>query len=132
MSQHRILVVDDEPAITASLAYCLEQEGYRVLVAENGEEAARTVIREVPDLIISDITMPGVDGYEFCRRIREYYKTRDIPFLFLSAQSTLESKLKGMKLGGDDFITKPFDLSELVVKVKRILGRRQPVSGTSE
>lgn len=127
MSQHTILVVDDEPAITASLAYCLQQEGYAVIMASNGEEAARKVISEVPDLIISDIMMPGIDGYEFCRRIREYYKTREIPFLFLSAQSTVESKLKGMKLGGDDYITKPFDLSELVIKVKRILGRTPSV-----
>jgi len=131
MSQHTILVGDDEPAITASLAYCLEQEGYRVVVASNGEEAARQVLDSVPDLIISDIMMPGVDGFELCRRIREYYKTREIPFLFLSAKSTIESKLQGMKLGGDDYITKPFDLADLVLKVRRILARRKSVSDSA-
>jgi DNA-binding response OmpR family regulator len=128
MSQHTILVVDDEPAIVASLAYCLEMEGYRVLTASNGEDAARKILEVVPDLIISDIMMPGVDGYELCRRIRLYYKTRRVPFLFLTAKTAAESKLKGMKLGGDDYITKPFDLSELVLKVRRVLARTYPVS----
>jgi DNA-binding response OmpR family regulator len=123
MTQRTILVVDDEPAITASLSYCLEQEGYHVVAASNGEDAARKVLDAVPDLIISDIMMPGVDGYELCRRIRAYYKTREIPFLFLSAKSTAESKVRGMKLGSDDYITKPFDLNELITKVGRILSR---------
>ncbi|MFH1679460.1 MAG: response regulator, partial [Candidatus Eisenbacteria bacterium] len=107
MSQHTILVVDDEPAIVASLAYCLEMEGFRVITASNGEDAARKILKVVPDLIISDIMMPGVDGYELCRRIRSYYKTRQVPFLFLTARSAAESKVRGMKLGGDDYITKP-------------------------
>lgn len=128
MSRKTILVVDDEPAIIASLAYCLEQEGFRVILAPNGEEALNQVLAQVPDLIISDIMMPGIDGYEFCRRIREYYKTRQIPFLFLSAKGTVENKLKGMKMGGDDYITKPFELSELILKVRRILARRPAVS----
>jgi DNA-binding response OmpR family regulator len=123
MSQHTILVVDDEPAITASLSYCLEQEGYRVIVASSGEDAARKILNSIPDLIISDIMMPGVDGYELCRRIRDYYKTREIPFLFLSAKSTAESKIRGMKLGSDDYITKPFDLRDLITKVGRLLSR---------
>lgn len=128
MDHRTILVVDDEPAITASLAYCLEQEGYRVVVASNGEEAVRLVMHEVPDLIVSDIMMPRVDGYELCRRIRTYYKTNTIPFLFLTAKTAAESKLKGMRLGSDDYITKPFDLSELLLKVRRILDCRPTLS----
>jgi len=128
MDHRTILVVDDEPAITASLAYCLEQEGYRVVVASNGEEAVRLVMHEVPDLIVSDIMMPRVDGYELCRRIRTYYKTNTIPFLFLTAKTAAESKLKGMRLGSDDYITKPFDLSELLLKVRRILDRKPTLS----
>jgi len=130
MDQQTILVVDDEPAITASLSYCLEQEGFHVILAGSGEEAAKYVVDQVPDLIISDVMMPGMDGFEFCRRIRDYYKTRDIPFLFLSAKSGEESKLRGMELGGDDYISKPFDLNELVTKVRRILADRPAVSGS--
>ena len=119
-----ILIVDDEPAITCSLSYCLKKEGYNVLVAENGLDAVRMVVNHIPDLIISDIMMPEVDGYEFCRRIREYYRTRKIPFIFLTARSTDENKIEAVRLGGDDFVTKPFDLGELMLKVRRTLDRK--------
>jgi len=124
MAQTTILVVDDEPAITASLSYCLEQEGYEVISAGDGKEAVQKVMDHIPDLIISDVMMPEVDGYELCRRIRQYYRTRHIPFLFLSAKSTSESKLQGLELGCDDYITKPFDLTELITKVRRIIEQR--------
>ena len=124
MSQPTILIVDDEPAITASLSYCLEKEGFDVQTAGSGEEAVRTVLDRVPDLIISDVMMPGMDGYEFCRRIREYYKTGDIPFLFLTARDNPESAEKGKQFGCTEYITKPFDLNELVRRVRSILGSR--------
>ena len=97
----------------------------------SGEGAATQVLGSVPDLILSDIMMPGVAGFELCRSIREYHKTREIPCLFVSAKSPIESKLQGMKLGGDDYITKPFDLADLVLKVRRILARRKSVSDSA-
>ncbi len=124
MSRETILIVDDEPSITTSLSFCLRQEGYEVLVAENGLDAVKRVMESVPDLIISDITMPEVDGYEFCRRIREYYRTKSIPFIFLTARSTDENKLKAVRMGGDDYMTKPFDLPRLVVKIRQTLEAR--------
>jgi DNA-binding response OmpR family regulator len=125
MAQTTILVVDDEPAITASLSYCLEQEGYKVISAQDGKEAVQKVMEHTPDLIISDVMMPEVDGHELCRRIRKYYRTRHIPFLFLSAKSTSESKLQGLELGCDDYITKPFELTELITKVRRIIKQKK-------
>ena len=126
-----ILIVDDEPAITLSLSFCLEQEGYRVLMAESGQKAVEIVVNDVPDLIISDVMMPEMDGFEFCRRIREYYKTRQIPFLFLSAMSTRESQEFGMQMGGTDFIPKPFNVSELVLKVRAILREQEVTPGVN-
>lgn len=126
-----ILVVDDEPAITLSLSFCLEQEGYRVLMAESGQKAVEIVVDDVPDLIISDVMMPEMDGFEFCRRIRDYYRTRQIPFLFLSAMNTPESQEFGMKLGCTDYISKPFNVSELVLKVRSILQEQEAMPGVN-
>ncbi len=128
MSQATILIVDDEPAITCSLSYSLRQEGYNVLVAENGLDAVKMVVNQLPDLIISDIMMPEVDGYELCRRIREYYKTKEIPFIFLTAKSTDANKIEAVRLGGDDFMIKPFDLKKLILKVQRTLESRLTAS----
>ncbi len=128
MATHKILVVDDQQAITCSLSFCLIKEGYEVLVAENGLDAVKMVVNNTPDLIISDIMMPEVDGYELCRRIREYHKTRDIPFIFLTARTTDDNKVKAIQMGGDDYIVKPFDLQELLLKVRRKLEQRVPAS----
>ncbi|MBN1827050.1 MAG: response regulator [Candidatus Eisenbacteria bacterium] len=124
MNKPNILIVDDEQAITASLSYCLEKEGFDVQVADSGEQAVRTVLDRVPDLIISDVMMPGMDGYEFCRRIREYHKTENIPFLFLTARDGHESQVRGKSFGCTEYITKPFDLNELVRRVRAILASR--------
>lgn len=128
MSKPIIMIVDDEDAITSSLSYCLQKEGYEVLVAFNGADAIKMVVKRVPDLIISDIMMPEVDGFEFCRRIRDYYKTREIPFIFLTAKTTDRDKVEAVRLGGDDYITKPFDLQELILKVRRSI-KSESVSG---
>ncbi|NNE08459.1 MAG: response regulator [Gemmatimonadetes bacterium] len=129
MSKPVIMIVDDEDAITSSLSYCLQKEGYEVLVAYNGADAIKMVVNRVPDLIVSDIMMPEVDGFEFCRRIRDYYKTRDIPFIFLTAKTTDRDKVEAVRLGGDDYVTKPFDLQELILKVRRSLEKSESVSG---
>ncbi len=129
MSKPIIMIVDDEDAITSSLSYCLQKEGYEVLVAYNGADAIKMVVNRVPDLIISDIMMPEVDGFEFCRRIRDYYKTRTIPFIFLTAKTTDRDKVEAVRLGGDDYVTKPFDLQELILKVQRSLEKSESVSG---
>ncbi|MEQ8339078.1 MAG: response regulator [Cyclobacteriaceae bacterium] len=104
-----ILIVDDELNIRETLQDLLEIQGYNTLVAPDGEAAMFMAVRELPDLIISDIMMPKMDGYELLEVIRSYKKTRYIPFLMLTAKSESEFMRKGMSKGADDYIVKPFE-----------------------
>jgi CheY-like chemotaxis protein len=103
-----IMIVDDEVINIEILLEALESN-YDIIVAINGEEALELIQSEKPDLILLDIMMPGIDGYEVCRRIKSNDKTRDIPVVFLSAKQAENAKQKGLELGADDYITKPFD-----------------------
>ncbi len=115
MVKTRILVVDDEPGIRRYLQANLEDEGYTVLVATDGPEALKAFEMEQPDLVVLDITMPGMDGFEVCRRIREWSQT---PIMMLSARGNVDDKVKCLNLGADDYITKPFDPDEVLQKVR--------------
>ncbi len=115
-----ILVVDDEPQIVRLIRAYLEEVGYRVLVAYDGEAALYTVRHEKPDLIVLDILMPKMDGLELTRQIR---REHDIPIIMLTARSEEADRIVGLELGADDYITKPFSPRELVARIKAVLRR---------
>jgi two-component system, cell cycle response regulator len=112
-----ILVADDEAINRALIQRRLEREGYRVLTARDGGEAVRVAREELPDLVILDVMMPGMDGLDACRALKEDERTRDIPVIFLSARDETEMKVSGFDLGADDYISKPFEAAELVARV---------------
>ncbi len=120
--QAKILVVDDEKPIADIIKYNLEQEGYRVLVAYDGEEAVNITFRERPDLVILDIMLPKKDGFTVCREIR---KRLSVPILMLTAKETETDKVLGLELGADDYVTKPFGTRELTARVRAILRRAE-------
>ncbi|MCS7081738.1 MAG: SpoIIE family protein phosphatase [Bacteroidetes bacterium] len=124
MSEHAptILVVEDEPTVRRLLQYSLGKR-YRVLVATNGMEALELIQQDPPDLIISDIMMPVMDGYELQRRLQEREPTRAIPFIFLTAKADEHSRRQGIRMGADDYLVKPFDIEELLIRVERLLER---------
>lgn len=121
----RILVVDDEPSITEFVSYNLRKEGWQVDVASTGDDALELARDSDFDLVVLDVMLPGMDGYEVCRRLRA---TSSVPVLFLSARDTELDKVVGLELGGDDYLAKPFGVRELTARVKALLRRAQPGS----
>jgi DNA-binding response OmpR family regulator len=121
----KIFVIDDESDIQDIIKINLKDEGYDAYCFSSAEDALRKLGTVVPDLFILDIMMPGIDGYEFCRRVRASDAYRDIPIIFLSAKSDELNKILGLELGGDDYMTKPFSVKELKSRVKAVL-RRMP------
>ena len=115
-----ILLVDDEQSITDFVSYSLMKEGFRVDVASNGEDALALAMRKKYDLFVLDIMLPGMDGYELCRRIRA---RTTAPVLFLSARDTELDKVVGLEIGGDDYLAKPFGVRELIARVRALLRR---------
>lgn len=115
-----VLVVDDEQNIVNIIAFNLKKEGYEVLTAGDGEEAVKIVEKHQPDLILLDIMMPKMDGYEACRKIREKY---NIPIIMLTARAEELDKVLGLEMGADDYVTKPFGTRELIARVKANLRR---------
>ena len=120
----RILIVDDEPEIVRGLEDNLRFEGYQTATAANGEEALATAAREAPDLILLDIMMPGLSGWDVCRALRG--KGIDVPIIMLTARSEETDRVRGLELGADDYITKPFSLRELLARVRAVLRRPGP------
>ena len=120
-----ILAVDDEPNILKALHYILSKAGYSVLIARDGEEALARIRNERPALIISDIMMPSMDGYELCVQLRSDRSTFLIPFIFLSAKDKLDDRIKGIKTGADAYLIKPFNRNELLALVKTVLQRHK-------
>jgi len=123
MSEFSILVVEDEQTLRRLLAYRLGKQ-YRVRTAANGIEAIELIQEEQPDLIVSDIMMPEMDGYALLRSLQKDEATRSIPFIFLTAKSDENAKLEGMRSGVDDYITKPFDIDQLITRIARLLERK--------
>lgn len=124
----RILIVDDEPSITEFVSYAMRKEGYETEVASNGEEALDKIEHEHFDLFILDIMLPGIDGYELCRRIRTKMST---PILFLSARDAEINKVVGLKLGADDYLAKPFGVRELLARTHALLRRSQGMESST-
>ncbi len=112
-----ILVVDDVPANLDVLIEILEEEGFRISVATSGERALRVVSQTRPDLILLDVMMPGIDGYETCRMLKAHEKTAGIPVIFLTARDDPQAIRHGFEAGGADYVTKPFNKEELGVSI---------------
>jgi len=124
----RILVVDDEPSITDLVAMALRYEQFAVTVASNGREALDAVDSFAPDLVVLDIMLPGIDGFEVARRLRNAGSR--LPILFLTARDATADKIRGLTLGGDDYMTKPFSVEELVARIHAILRRVLPAAAS--
>jgi DNA-binding response OmpR family regulator len=119
----RILIADDEPSIVAALEYLLEQGGYEVLIARNGDEALGLLEQRTPDLVLLDVMMPRKSGYEICSRIRHQAEWRHIKVIMLSAKGRDAEVNKGLAIGADLYVTKPFSTRELMAKIDGLLGQ---------
>jgi DNA-binding NarL/FixJ family response regulator len=119
----RILVVDDEPNLLGAIAAVLRGEGFDVSTSRNAREALLQVAQSLPDLIVSDIRMPGMDGYEFARKLRYSPHSALIPIVFLTARDETEDRIEGFRSGVDVYLTKPFDPDELIAVIRNILQR---------
>lgn len=129
---HTILVVDDQVVLLETLAYNLEQEGYQVFTATDGVSALETARREQPDLVILDVMLPGMDGLEVCRQLRDRDGTSDMLILMLTARGEEIDKVVGLEMGADDYVTKPFGKHEFLARVRAILRRLQKVPPAEE
>lgn len=126
--QPRVLVVEDEPAQLEVLAYNLEAEGFAVSRARDGEEAILLIAEDTPDIIVLDWMMPNMSGIEVCRRIKSKPETRSIPVIMLSARSEELDKVRGLEIGADDYLVKPYSVIELMARVRTQLRRVRPSS----
>lgn len=124
----RIIVVDDEPKLLRAVAVTLREEGYDVTTARSGVDALVRINEAMPDLIVSDIRMPGLDGYQLARGLRSNARTALIPIIFLTAKDERKDRLTGLRTGVDAYLTKPFDPEELIVVVANILNRVERIS----
>ena len=122
MSAKKVLVADDEPSIVTALEFLLSKEGYEVLVARNGEEALRAVEQAKPDLVILDVMMPLKSGYEVCQRIRSRPELGRVKIVMLSAKGREGEVQRGIDVGADLYVTKPFSTRELMGRVRALLG----------
>ncbi len=123
----RILVVDDEPTLVATVKYSLEREGYGVVTAADGESALSRAREEKPDLVILDIMLPVIDGFEVCRLLR---REMNVPIIMLTAKTEEVDRVVGLEIGADDYVTKPFSMRELMARVKALLRRAE--AGTEQ
>jgi two-component system phosphate regulon response regulator PhoB len=120
---HRILVVDDEPDITALVAYHLAKAGFRVSTAANGPDALKAAREERPDIVILDLMLPGVSGYDVLAELRKREETREVGVILLTARREETDRIRGLSLGADDYLTKPFSPQELSLRVGALLRR---------
>lgn len=119
----QLLIVDDEPNLLRAVEACLRSEGYEVMTARSGQEALMRVAQKVPDIIISDIRMPGMDGYQLARQLRRSPRTSLVPLIFLTAKDETTDRIEGFRSGVDAYLTKPFEPEELVAVIESILER---------
>lgn len=125
MEKGRILVVEDDPDISNLLRIYFDSQGYKVSVAPKGKEALQVCRRDLPNVIVLDIQLPDIDGYEVCRRLRANLRTSHIPILFLTQRDERHDRIQGLELGADDYITKPFDIDEVKLRVQNAIKRAQ-------
>ncbi len=125
MTPH-ILVVEDEDALSTLLQYNLDKEGYDVVVAADGEEALTLVSERLPDIIVLDWMLPKISGIEVCRRLRQRAESRNVPIIMLTARGEESDRIRGLDTGADDYIVKPFAMSELSARIRAVLRRIRP------
>jgi two-component system, OmpR family, phosphate regulon response regulator PhoB len=123
-----VLVVEDEAAQREVLAYNIEAQGFRVMQADNGDDALLMVSEEVPDLIVLDWMLPGVSGIEVCRRLKLKAETKAIPIIMLSARSEEVDLVRGLETGADDYVVKPYSVAELMARIRTQMRRTRPAS----
>jgi len=121
------LVVDDEPSLVELVRLGLSYEGFDVIAATDGDEALRQVRERSPDVVILDIMLPSLDGFSVCHQIRQH---RDVPLIMLTARDGVEDRVRGLNLGADDYLAKPFRFEELLARVRAVLRRKMPTFGT--
>ncbi len=121
-----VLVVEDEDALATLLQYNLEKEGYQVAVAADGEEALMLVDERLPDLVVLDWMLPKISGIELCRRLRGRSETRNMPIMMLTARGEESDRIRGLDTGADDYVTKPFSMTELAARIRAVLRRIRP------
>ena len=128
----RVLIVEDENALAEILEYNFKKEGYVVDTASDGEIALDKIIFKAPDLIILDWMLPKLSGIELCRKVRSTKKVKNIPIIMLTARGEEEDRLKGLEMGADDYVTKPFSINELLARAKAVLKRIRPIFAEEE
>jgi len=126
MAKEKILIVEDEKDIVEMIEYNLKKEGYTTLAVLNGSDAMPSAKRERPDLVILDLMLPDIDGFEICKRLKNNELTGHIPIIMLTAKSQEVDKVAGLELGADDYMTKPFSPRELTARIKAVLRRGDP------
>lgn len=124
-TRQKILIVDDEMDALTALKIALEAEGYKVSEAWDGNEAIAKVHADIPDVILLDLMIPGIDGFEVCTRLKSDSRYAHIPVIMLTARGEVNDKVEGIELGADDYVTKPFNLKELRARIKMVLRRNQ-------
>ncbi|MDZ4364771.1 phosphate regulon transcriptional regulator PhoB [Brevundimonas sp.] len=124
--QPYVLVMEDEDALATLLQYNLEKEGYRVVIAGDGEEGLVQIDERLPDLVLLDWMLPKVSGIEVCRRIRGRPETRNLPIIMLTARGEETDRVRGLDTGADDYLTKPFSMTELIARIRAVLRRIRP------
>jgi DNA-binding response OmpR family regulator len=129
MAHRRVLIVDDEPRIVRIVQAYLERDGYQVLTASDGQTALATVRREQPDLLVLDLMLPEVSGWDVCRALRRDPATEALPIIMLTARDEPSDRIVGLELGADDYLVKPFDPNELVARVHAVLRRAERTAG---
>ena len=127
----RVLIVDDEPNIVISLEFLMKREGFETEVATDGEAALEAVARQRPDLVVLDVMLPRMNGFEVCRRLRADPEARNVKVLILTAKGRETEMARGLGLGADAYVTKPFSTRDVVVQIRRLLGV-EPAAGTAE
>src|SRR2546425_723614 len=131
MAEQRILIIEDERALTEVLTYNLEREGYQIIVAHDGQEGLRKAQLLLPDLILLDLMLPVLDGLSVCRELRAGEQTRTIPILMLTAKAEETDQVVGFSLGADDYVTKPFSVKVLVQRIKALQRRHEATADMS-
>ena len=122
-----VLLVEDEKSITTLIKYNLEKEGFKVYCSETGEDALKVIKEKIPDIVILDWMLPDTSGIDVCRHIKIDKKLKNIPVLILTAKGEPDDKIKGLEVGADDYVTKPFNNKELLLRIKSLIKRSKPL-----
>ena len=130
--QDKILIIEDESDVAEMLRYNLEKAGYQTIVVNSGKEALEALESYAPDLVLLDIMLPDLSGWEVCKIIRKGQQPQTIPILMLTALSSEDARIKGLSLGADDFVTKPFSIKELLIRVRKIIDRQHQLKDLLE